>query len=248
MKTVLTHFYNEEYLLPWWLNHHKKIFDFGILIDYGSTDKSVEICREICPNWQVFSSGNQYFDAASCDFEIEFYERQINDWRIALTVTEFLVGDVDKISLDTKARMQWYIPCIRFTEWNLNERLDKSKELWQQLTNGIDYKKDPMANQCRSYHNFNDIKYPTGRHFLPFNTEDVAIFHYAHCIVGKEMIDRRLQIQNKISEQDKIKMLGTHHYADGILTLEKLEIMQKEWLSVGSEDLSNIINRLTITG
>ena len=38
-------FYNEEYLLPWWLAHHTKLFDHGILINKGSTDRSVEICK-----------------------------------------------------------------------------------------------------------------------------------------------------------------------------------------------------------
>jgi hypothetical protein len=85
MRTVLTHFYNEEYLLPIWLEHHKKIFDFGILIDYNSTDRSVEICKNICPHWQVFSSMNEYFEAHSNDSEIEFYEKQIPGFRIALS-------------------------------------------------------------------------------------------------------------------------------------------------------------------
>ncbi|MBJ3789276.1 glycosyltransferase family 2 protein, partial [Bacillus sp. OA1] len=44
-KTIISHFYNEEYLLPWWLMHHTKIFDHGILINRGSTDRSVEICK-----------------------------------------------------------------------------------------------------------------------------------------------------------------------------------------------------------
>ena len=43
--TVISHFYNEEYLLPWWLAHHTKLFDHGILINKGSTDRSVEICK-----------------------------------------------------------------------------------------------------------------------------------------------------------------------------------------------------------
>ena len=60
-KTVLTHFYNEEYLLPWWLDHHKKYFDHGILIDYASTDKSVEIIKEICPTWTEVKSKNEFF-------------------------------------------------------------------------------------------------------------------------------------------------------------------------------------------
>lgn len=246
MKTVLTHFYNEEYLLPIWLEHHKKIFDFGILIDYGSTDNSVEICKSICPDWQIFPSSNQYFDAELCDKEIEFYERQLPDYRIALTVTEFLMGDINKLSLNTIERVQWYIPCIRFTEWNPDGNLDLTKPLWEQLYTGIDYRKDITANQCRSYHNFNDIKYTTGRHYVPYNTEDCIIFHYAHCIVGDPMIKRRLQIQHKISPNDIERNLGNHHYVDkNGLDMQKLEVMQKSWLSVGSENLTEIIEKVT---
>lgn len=245
MKTVISHFYNEEYLLPAWLEHHKKIFDFGILIDYHSTDNSVAICKEICPNWQIFTSGNQFFDAAACDNEVEFYESQLPGWKIALTTTEFLMGDLNKLTVDTPARMQWYIPGIRFTAWDPHGNLDISNPLWTQLRTGIDYKKDPLAHQCRSYHNFNDIKYPTGRHFMPYNTEDCVIFHYAHCIVGEGMLKRRLQIQNKIPVADKMSGLGSHHYYDNNgLTIERLKTMQDSWLSIGSEDLSETIDKI----
>jgi hypothetical protein len=43
-STVIIHIYNEEYLLPFWLNHHKNIFNHGIIID-----NSINICKEICP-------------------------------------------------------------------------------------------------------------------------------------------------------------------------------------------------------
>lgn len=247
MKTVITHFYNEEYLLPRWLEHHKKYFDFGICIDYASTDRSVEIIRDICPNWQIFPSSNPYFDAASCDREIEFFEKQLPGWRIALTVTEFLVGNVDKLFVDTNARMQWYIPGIRFTEWNPHGQLD-SRPLWEQLTKGVHYNTDPLGHQCRSLHNFSDIKYTTGRHFLPHNTEDACIFHYAHCIVGEPMVERRLQIQNKIPVEDKIRNLGAHHFYDlNGMDISKLEVMHKEWIILGESDCSDTINRLIVT-
>lgn len=242
MRTVLTHFYNEEYLLPLWLEHHRKYFDFGILIDYASTDRSVEIIRDICPHWQVFPSTNSYFDAAKCDNEVEFYERQLPGWRIALTVTEFLVGDIDKLSVDTTARMQWYIPGIRFTEWNPNGILDINKPLWDQLKKGIDYRTNPLAHQCRSYHNFKDIKYTPGRHVSPYNTEDACIFHYAHCIVGDPMVKRRLQIQTKVPESDKLKGLGSHHYFDSNgMDIHKLKIMHDDFITVGESDCSDLI-------
>lgn len=245
MKTVISHFYNEEYLLPWWLEHHKKIFNFGVMIDYHSTDRSVEIIREICPHWQVITTQQPYFDARECDKEVEFFERQIRGWRIALTTTEFLVGDVDKLTVDTPARMQWYIPGIRFTGWDLDGKLDQTKPLWEQHTMGIPYETNSLAHQCRSYHNFPDLTYSPGRHFNPHNTEDVLVFHYGHTLIGMPMFDRRLQIQHKISPRDKAEGLGTHHYGDGFLTLSKLKTMHHEWLAVGERDCSQYIQKVT---
>ena len=33
MRVVVSHFFNEAYLLPWWLRHHRDVFDHGVLID-----------------------------------------------------------------------------------------------------------------------------------------------------------------------------------------------------------------------
>ena len=70
MKIVLCHFFNEEHLLPWWLDHHKKIFDHGIMINYHSTDRSCEIIKEICPTWQIRPSRNEYFHPKDIDAEV----------------------------------------------------------------------------------------------------------------------------------------------------------------------------------
>ena len=93
MKSIISHFYNEEYLLPWWLNHHKKYFDYGLMINYASTDRSVEIINKICPDWKVVDSVNKEFGAKECGDEVEYYEKRISGWKICLTITEFIVGD-----------------------------------------------------------------------------------------------------------------------------------------------------------
>lgn len=246
MKTVITHFYNEEYLLPWWLEHHKKYFDFGVLINYHSTDRSVEICKDICPHWQVLDSMNTYFDAEKCDYEVMFYERQLQGWRIALTTTEFLVGDIEKLTVDTNDRQQYFIPGIRFTKWDPLESLDTTKPLWEQIKTGINYKNDPIAHQCRSLHNFNDIQYPIGRHYTPYTTEDALVFHYAHCIIGAPLVRRRLQIQHKISDRDKNLGIGNHHYLDNNgLSFNKMYEMHQSFISVGETDCSEIIAKVT---
>jgi hypothetical protein len=243
MKTVITHFYNEEHLFPWWLNHHKNMFDYGVLIDYGSTDRSVEICKEICPHWQVMPSMHTYFDAAACDFEVMFYESQIPDWKIVLTTAEFLVGDIDK--LIATEQDQHIIPGIRFTKWDPLGSLDKNKPLWSQIHTGISYYDNYVAHQARSLHTYTDIKYPVGRHYWPPTTEDVLIFHYANAIVGKEMVQRRLQIQHKVSPSDIEKGIGNHHYVDSNgLSFNELYKMHTEFISEGESDCSVFIDRI----
>jgi len=88
--TLLTNIYNEEYLLPFWLQHHKNMFDDIIIIDYRSTDKSVEICKKICPNCKIITTRNQYFDAEGIDSEFMDIENGINGIKVVLNTIEFL--------------------------------------------------------------------------------------------------------------------------------------------------------------
>ena len=85
-KTVLTHFYNEEYLLPFWIDHHKKIFDHGILVNHRSTDRSVEIAKSMAPDWEIMDSKTVDFDAPSCDTEMYELEGKLpkGEWRLSL--------------------------------------------------------------------------------------------------------------------------------------------------------------------
>jgi len=82
MRTVICHFYNEEYLLPWWLKHHLSLFDYGILIDHGSTDRSADICRELAPHWRLVRSRLSHFDAYLTDLEVMNYEQEMVELKI----------------------------------------------------------------------------------------------------------------------------------------------------------------------
>jgi hypothetical protein len=103
-KIVISHVKNEEYLLNWWLPHHKPKFDHGIIIDYNSTDRTRDIIKEICPTWQIIQSRNKEFGALDADLEVMSIEKAIQNqyprtWMIALNVTEFLIGDTNKLEL-----------------------------------------------------------------------------------------------------------------------------------------------------
>lgn len=88
--TVICHIFNEEYLLPFWLEHHRTVFDHGVIIDYHSTDGSVALVHRLCPTWTVRTSRNLTFDAAETDREVMDVEAGIEGIKVALNVTEFV--------------------------------------------------------------------------------------------------------------------------------------------------------------
>jgi len=91
--TLIAHFFNEEYLLPWWVDHHLSTVDDAVLIDHGSTDESRDILSRMAPHWRVIDAPTAEFDAVAVDEEVMEVERGVSGWKVVLNVTEFLVGD-----------------------------------------------------------------------------------------------------------------------------------------------------------
>src|SRR5262245_52269241 len=91
MLTLISHFYNEEDLLPHWLKHHVEMFDRGVMIDYASTDNSVDVIRQLAPHWEIRQSRNHYFEAVAVDLEVMDIETACEGWKMALNTTEFLL-------------------------------------------------------------------------------------------------------------------------------------------------------------
>jgi len=217
-KTILTHFYNEEYLLPWWLEHHKKHFDWGVLINYGSTDRSVEIIKDICPEWKVVDSINDWFDARMCDREVMQYERQIPGWKITLNVTEFLVGDFSV--LNEKLDQELKIPCTVMVDDDPNNQASYSVPLIEQKRFGVPYNEGGSTlRRSRCIHNKKEVQYPLGRHFESYDNESLRVLWYGWAPYNEELKRRKLQVQTRIPESDKAQGYGREH----IVTSEELD-------------------------
>ena len=202
-KTIISHFYNEEYLLPWWLNHHKKYFDHGILVNYNSNDSSVELCKKICPNWEVVNSRNKQFDAQGCDDEVMDIEKNIDGWRIALNTTEFLIGKFNQLNENKTLVVKSYImvdPC--------NETFPlQEKDIFMQNHHGYlneNYRKGRLLSTENNV-------YSIGRHYTKYNTNDFIILWYAFSPWNKFTLKRKNQIKDKIPISDISKRLGIHH-------------------------------------
>lgn len=224
LKTIITHFFNEEYLLPWWLEHHKKHFDFGLLINYASTDRSVEIIKDICPTWSVVDSVNEWFDARLCDQEVMTYEKGLPGWKVVLNTTEFLVGNYEVLNDDPDQELK--VPCIVMVDEDPQSLPTYSLPLVDQKHFGIPYDSHgPIIRRPRCIHNRKQIEYSLGRHYEHYDTTDLKVLWYGFSPYTSELINRKLQIQNRIPQVDKMRGLGTEHF----VTLEQLNDLYEKY-------------------
>lgn len=236
-RTVICHFYNEEYLLPWWLNHHKNIFSHGLMINYGSTDSSIELIKKICPTWEIVDTRNEYFGAIEIDQEIQEYEKNIEGQRIVLNVTEFLVGNFSKIqntNHDLLIGMASMVdaPDLDSVYPDIKKPLT-SQRMWGQNP----FKR--LSSGARLLHSNKNIRYPVGRHYWnAVVTDDFMILRYKHSPWNDHFIKRKMQIAKKQPANDLARGWGIHHQLDKDgLGEEKLQYSKM------SEDLSSIIKK-----
>lgn len=252
-KTVISHFYNEEFLLPWWLKHHSKVFDHGIMIDYHSTDRSVELIKKYCPSWEIRTTKNEFFDSDPIDKEVMGVEQQLEGWRIALNVTEFLYGNTDHL-VHRDEMTQYLIGNYVFVDMEDPAKgptyLLHDYPLHAQRHWGFDPNtgKGPMPGGAmrrmnRSIHNF-PVQYKGGRHFgeTTRSFDDLMIFYYGWSYIKEQGIERKTQILPKIHETN-----SPHHRTKDQFLSELRE--QKHLCSDLTESLRPILDHnLRLTG
>jgi hypothetical protein len=211
-KTLLSHFYNEEYLLPWFLKQHKNMFDHGIMINYASTDNSIKIIKDICPDWEIIDSRNQWFDAANCDAEVCDVESTISGWKLALNVTEHLIHLED---LPETSDSVFSIHCYKMIDDNPSILPTYHKLLIEEKFMATEHTTNIGQAGKRFIHSFNRGNYSIGRHSFDANNiptlENSKIAKYIFSPWNESFIKRKMQIGNKIPESDIRKGMSGHH-------------------------------------
>lgn len=248
MRTILTHFHNEAYLLPWWLEHHLKIFEHGVLIDHGSTDESADICRTLAPHWDLVRSNLADFDAYLTDFEVMKHEEQLAGFKIAMTTTEFLLTGIDLHTLERNlvlsGAMAVKIPAAILVDVAPEEAPSHRRSLVAQKHHGYLEAAHPglgppgVTNYARIYHRGVVGQYHPGRHgsYLPgadVIEENVFVFKYIYAPWTQAMKARKLQIGARVSASDKVRSWGWQHH----LNAEELDAKRLERLPL-SQDLT----------
>jgi hypothetical protein len=225
--TVICHIFNEEYLLPFWLEHHSQIFDHGIIIDYCSTDRSQEIINKMCPEWKVITTKNKNedgtpnFDAALVDLEVNEVENTIDGYKMCLTVTEFLIIGKDKSEFVNSLQKNKYYHVVS------NSIMTTKQNNYPKNTAEFFFDINLICNSVsirpgyRILHSSNACNYSVGRHDHSGGTPETNIYDNSFFILwagyypsNDKILDRKMQIQKNIPQSDKDRGRGFHHIVD----------------------------------
>lgn len=224
MITVISHIFNEEYLLPFWLEHHMNIFDHGIIIDYCSTDRSVEIIHKYCPTWEIIKTrnlnadGSPNFKAHLVDIEVSDIESRIDGYKICLNTTEFMFLTKPKEEIMNILTTNLYYGV------GIHHVMNKKQNFYPK--NAVEFLKGieliGLANQERGHrflHSNKRIHYTPGRHNHYTNNPRNNIYNHKLFFIlwtkfypcNKNMFERKLQIQQNIPQSDKDNGFGYQH-------------------------------------
>jgi len=249
--TLISHFWNEQYLLPWWIKHHRNMFDDAILIDWHSSDNSLlEITKHAPASWKVVKTRNRVpLDpdtsyAHEVDSEVMDYERNVPGWRMCLNTTEFLMGDLKKTITNDASIHQHFIGNITMQAWKPHGSLSHDKPLWEQKWMGLECRCGQRMGErhARSMHD-HPVSYGIGRHCdmsVQATSANMVLLHYGNCIASPEMLTRRLAMKERITQYDRAKGWGHHHTG---ATFDSVKNGVLERLSI-SKDVRPIIRHL----
>ena len=212
--TVISHIYNEEYLLPFWLEHHRSIFKNGIIIDYNSTDRSREIIYEYCPHWKVVQSENHMFEAQAVDREVMRIESSIPGYKIALNTTEFLMISTEEVFPDGLNCLN--IPIINAVSSKDNIFPNTLAEFFSGIEKIVPTYSDVVyRGHHRFMHNYSNGQYSVGRHGTSLsgssNSINAAVLWVGMYPWNSETVKRKMGIKVRISNSDKIQGFGYQH-------------------------------------
>lgn len=238
--TVLTNVYNEEYMLPFWLEHHRKIFDHGVVFNWDSTDKSMDIVRQMCPTWDIIQSPMKYFDALENDALLMNEELKHDGYKMVLNTTEFLLSTRPIRELLSPERNSYYMTQVPSV---LSRAAVQDPQNLKELFQGIERFSiggDPLNNRNgRCIHSWDHGHYSLGRHEKTLPCTGELPFHvlwFGFYPWNEKFHKRKLQIKDKIPQSDYDKGCSLQHAE----TQEGNEIRRNKALESSIEVQSNV--------
>ncbi|MES2887538.1 MAG: hypothetical protein V4739_05940 [Pseudomonadota bacterium] len=237
LTNLICHIKNEALLLPPWIRHHAPLFDTVTIIDYASTDESLDIVRQMAPHWRIVRSQNTDFDANDADFEVMQIEWHLSGWKLALNVTEYVASHNLRGVLKMAEDANFY--GLTGESFIL---ADKQRHGFAGLRNDIPvlhqfhhgYREDPeiKGTRRRLIHRWKTGSYAVGRHTWMRGptalSADVLFTTLMYAPWDISMIQRKLNIGKEVSAHDKAKGLGFHHHRNADQLIKDFEQAVKD--------------------
>jgi hypothetical protein len=235
------------------------MFDYGVMINHGSTDDSVDIIKEYVPHWRLVNSNLTHFNAFMTDFEVMSYEKDLPGWKIALNTTEFLLCSMSLDDLITLLEKQDFKgvaseghiivdtgivpkldpakPLVKQLHWGFNDNLNFSPEQRLAMNLGCTF---PTRN--RFFHCLQVGMYQPGRHlsYSPYSNTRIAelmVWHYLWAPWNQQSISRKMGIKAKLDPDDVRSGAGKQHTKN----LLELETAREVAMSFAHDLTSNAI-------
>lgn len=234
---LFNHFYNENYLLPWWCQHHREIFHSGFLLDQHSTDNSVDIIKSICPEWQIELTQDKFFYILPIDQRIMDEEVKMTGFKMALTNAEFLVATESfKKKLSTTKDETMFVLMRLMAVDPYPEIIPSYDKPLTSQKSVIIYEKYPGAGgPYRLIHNYPHGAYTAGKHFTRLTNrnlvyippEQACVVHYHSSPWTPEFIARKESFRKQIP-QDELNRGHGVQYPD--FTKDKMAALRQELL------------------
>lgn len=196
--------YNEEAILPYFLEHYRfaqKIF----IYDNYSVDRSIGIVTEN-PKVEVISidTNNQFLEASLSNIKNHGWKQSRGeaDWVIVCDIDEFLYyPDWERLFRELKEAMATIAKPVGYHMISLDFPRDYSKPITQQVNRGhpsVTYSKQVLFKPDA----ITEIRYETGAHIAEplgsvsyFQSPDLKVLHYKS--LGWEYLNHKI-MQNRV--------------------------------------------------
>lgn len=219
---LVTHFYNEELLLPEWIRWHKPLFDVVYCLDHQSTDRSVGIIKELAPDWKIIPSRLVEFDAAGNDAEVSETEHLMKDveapdWIVTLNITEIIFTPNFRERIEAYSKLAPDIQAFGMRSFCLvDPEPNSSTSLLDHNFGYVDFERGVnAARRWRFIHNWLWGNYHLGRHGtnLIHTTCPELLIAYWQFAPYPDCKQRKQQIDARRPESDKLGGRGVQHGA-----------------------------------
>lgn len=214
--------WNEEKIIPYFINHYKDFVDKFFIYDNESTDSTIELLSKY-DNVEIktYESGNQIRDDI-------YLKIKNNEWKKSKGVADFvIVCDMDEFLYHEN--MIEYLIDMKKNNYTLSKVLG-FEMITEKFNFNYDYKLTELLKEGIYTHWFNklcifnpnkidEINYSPGCHGakpigdVSFTESELKLLHYKN--LGLEYaLDKLIKYKNRISELNKKMKWGSQYNAD----------------------------------